>query len=75
MVNPHMDRRKFLKIGAAGAAAATAFPDAFTSALPLKKKASAKDGFIREPSREIPVVASYDVLVAGGGPSGVAAQS
>lgn len=73
MVNPHMDRRKFLKIGAAGAAAATAFPDAFVSALPLKKKASAKDGFIREPSREIPVVASYDVLVAGGGPSGVAA--
>ena len=30
---------------------------------------------IREPSREIPVVDQVDVLVAGGGPAGIAAAA
>ena len=67
-----MDRRDFIKFGAVGAAVVTAFPDAL-AAVPGKKNKLSKDGFVREPSRDIPVVASYDVLVAGGGPSGVAA--
>lgn len=67
-----MDRRDFIKIGAVGAAVVTAFPEAL-AAIPGKKNKLPKDSFVREPSRDIPVVASYDVLVAGGGPSGVAA--
>ena len=67
-----MDRRDFIKIGAMGAAVVTAFPEAL-AAIPGKKNKLPKDSFVREPSRDIPVVASYDVLVAGGGPSGVAA--
>lgn len=67
-----MDRRNFLKISAAGAVILPAFPDALASALGNNPSLSAS-GVVTEPAREIPVVASVDVLVAGGGPSGVAA--
>ena len=61
-----------MKISAVGAAVATAFPEALASVRAPREKAS-KDGFVKEPSRKIPVVATYDILVAGGGPSGVTA--
>ena len=61
-----------MKIGAVGAASLSIFPESIAASLG-KKSQRPKDGFVREPSRDIPVVASYDVLVAGGGPSGVAA--
>ncbi len=67
-----MDRRDFLKMGAVGAVVLPAFPDAIASALGNKTKLPS-GGYVNEPAREIPVVASVDVLVAGGGPSGVAA--
>ena len=67
-----MDRRDFIKISAVGAVAVTAFPETL-AAIPGKKKKNPVEGYVREPSRDIPVVANYDVLVAGGGPSGVAA--
>lgn len=67
-----MDRRSFLKISAVGAAALSAAPQAFASSLG-KKDTPPAEGYLREPSRDIPVVASFDVLVAGGGPAGVAA--
>lgn len=67
-----MDRRKFLKISAVSAAALPVLPDALASSMGKKAKVSKAD-CVKEPSREIPVVASYDLLVAGGGPSGVTA--
>jgi len=36
-------------------------------------EAGVKEGFLREPSRDIPVAGECDVLVAGGGPAGIAA--
>lgn len=66
-----MDRRKFLKIGAVGAAALPALPS--LAASKCKKKNTSSENVIVEPEREIPVAGSYDILVAGGGPAGVAA--
>ena len=63
-----MDRRDFIKISAVGAVAVTAFPETL-AAIPGKKKKNPVEGYVREPSRDIPIVANYDVLVAGGGPS------
>lgn len=69
-----MDRRNFLKATALGAGAMMVDPafkaDAKTleSATPLEVK-----GYVKESARKIPVVDSADVVVAGGGPAGVAA--
>lgn len=61
-----------MKISAVSAAALPVLPDALASSMGKKAKVSKAD-CVKEPSREIPVVASYDLLVAGGGPSGVTA--
>ena len=68
-----MDRRLFLKTGAAGLAGlALAKPETqaktLTSHTPLDTQ-----GYVREPARRIPVVDSADVVVIGGGPAGFAA--
>ena len=68
-----MDRRSFLKTGAAGAVGlALSGPDAQakvqTGETPLEV-----NGYVREPARKIPVVDSADVVVVGGGPAGFAA--
>ncbi|MBO4428041.1 MAG: FAD-dependent oxidoreductase [Bacteroidales bacterium] len=73
-----MDRRKFLKVGAAGAGAVAAGNVvSYAKETEKVKPASetvAVDGYVSEPAREIPVVAKCDVLVAGGGPAGFAAS-
>lgn len=70
-----MDRRDFLRVSACASAAASvgavpgvASESARVSPTPLKSS-----GTVREPARKIPVVDSADVVVLGGGPSGVAA--
>ena len=68
-----MDRRLFLKTGAAGLAGlALGSPEAEAKAqqatTPLETQ-----GYVREPARRIPVVDSADVVVIGGGPAGFAA--
>ena len=68
-----MDRRSFLKTGAAGLAGlALSGPDAQAKVqkgeTPLEVS-----GYVREPARKIPVVDSADVVVVGGGPAGFAA--
>lgn len=71
-----MDRRKFLKIGAIGAGSVAA-----SSLLPLKLDAKSEvsrtplesEGYVKEPSRKIPVVDSADIVVVGGGPAGFSA--
>lgn len=75
--NSTMDRRKFLKIGAAGAGAVAAGSVTSFAQEPEKVKIASEavsaQGYVSEPAREIPVVAACDVLVAGGGPAGFAA--
>ena len=69
-----MDRRKFLKTAALGTGAMMIDP-AFTAdaeSRELKTPLEVK-GYVRERSRKVPVVDSADVVVAGGGPAGVAA--
>lgn len=72
-----MDRRDFLKIGAAGTGLlASGGIDALASPAETVKPSSPEvsaDGYVREPARKIPVVASCDVLVVGAGPAGFAA--
>lgn len=71
-----MDRRDFLKKALLSAGAVVS-----TSVLPAtagrrSEKCSTRLetlGYVREPARDIPVIASADVVVVGGGPSGVAA--
>jgi hypothetical protein len=70
-----MDRRSFLKVSACASAAASvgavpavASERTVVSPTPLEIK-----GTVREPARKIPVIDSADVVVLGGGPSGVAA--
>lgn len=71
-----MDRRNFLKIGAAGTAAASL--GLVTSFTPEPKQETGKTrldvkGYVSEPARKIPVVDAADLVVLGGGPAGVAA--
>ena len=65
-VDSGVSRRGFL-CGVA-AAGASAMPCAAGVA-----KAPAAGDFLREPARDIPVAGRCDVLVAGGGPAGIAA--
>lgn len=73
-----MDRRNFLKIGAAGTAAASLGLATGFSPEPRKKEIEAKTrldvkGYVSEPAKKIPVVDAADIVVLGGGPAGVAA--
>lgn len=72
-----MDRRKFLKIGAAGAGAVAAgsvssYAKSKETVKPASEAVEVK-AYVSEPARKIPVVADCDVLVVGGGPAGFAA--
>ncbi len=75
-----MDRRKFLKNSLIGIGASS-----LMSIPGLKASASSKEnieevktrlntiGYVNEPPRRIPIIATADVVVLGGGPAGVAA--
>ena len=77
-----MDRRNFLKtgaltLGAAAFATETIFvagkeTDAFAAGKAVEVKVPS-EGYVKEPSRRIPLIATADVAVVGGGPAGVAA--
>lgn len=72
-----MDRRQFLKNTMLGAGAFATSGSLSAKKISTTEKSKtplqAKGGFITEPSREIAVVDSADVVVVGGGPAGVAA--
>ena len=71
-----MDRRDFIKTSMLGTAAAmTGCNNVFTGGrkkhnTPLRLEAN---GWLKQPSREIPVIAEADLVVLGGGPAGVSA--
>lgn len=69
-----MDRRKFLKTSVLGAATAAFAPRAFAApeTETIKPKVPSS-GYVQEPSRNIPIIASADVVVVGGGPAGFSA--
>ena len=74
-----MDRRDFLKIGAVSAGAVAAGGIGASAAGKTEKvkpstEALKVDGYVSEPARKIPLIASCDVLVVGGGPAGFAAS-
>lgn len=67
-----MDRRQFIKT--AGLSAVAMGLGAPSDAKTVKSKTPLETrGYLKEPSRMIPVVDSADVVVCGGGPAGVAA--
>lgn len=71
-----MNRRDFLKRTAAGTSLmAVSGIEAQAGKRKVKKVETRlpAEGYLREPAREIPVVASADVVVVGGGPAGFAA--
>lgn len=77
-----MDRRNFLKTGALTLGAAAFATETISAAgketdvLARCKAVEAKvpsEGYVKEPSRRIPLIATADVAVVGGGPAGVAA--
>ncbi len=72
-----MDRRNFLKASLIGAGALTlsgaGAPPAFAARKKNVPSAIQPQGWVSEPSRKIPVVASVDLVVVGGGPAGVSA--
>ena len=71
-----MKRRDFLKIGSAATGAALvgrAIPAAGAEKTKLSTDNIAVEGYVKEPARKIPVIASCDILVAGAGPAGFAA--
>ncbi|MBN1347668.1 MAG: FAD-dependent oxidoreductase [Phycisphaerae bacterium] len=63
-----LDRRTFLKTGAAAAVALPSYASA-----PAAAKDDTPMKAYREPARDVPVVEHADVVVCGGGPAGVAA--
>ena len=65
--NSGMDRRTFFG-GMAVVGGAAVLPGAACAS-----EADARNGFLREPARDVPVAGECDVLVAGGGPAGIAA--
>ena len=71
-----MKRRDFLKIGSAATGAMLvggAVPAEGAEKVKLSSDGVPVEGYVREPARKIPVVASCDILVAGAGPAGFAA--
>ena len=62
-----IDRRTFFG-GLAAVGGTVVLPVGASAAEP-----AVKEGFLREPAREVPVADACDVLVAGGGPAGIAA--
>ncbi|MBQ1909442.1 MAG: FAD-dependent oxidoreductase [Bacteroidaceae bacterium] len=73
-----MDRRNFLKRTTAGAGLLAVSPSLQTLDAATRKKKKVKtrlpvEGYVSEPARQLPVVASADVVVVGGGPAGFAA--
>ena len=70
-----MKRRDFLKIGTAATGAMLVGGVSEAHAAEKVKTATdlSVEGYVREPARKIPVVASCDILVAGAGPAGFAA--
>ena len=70
-----MDRRDFLKTSAACTGAAIIGQSCANDNVETIKTATELDikGYVNEPAKRIPVIDSADVVVLGGGPSGVAA--
>ena len=72
-----MKRKDFLKITALGVGAFGAgslLTNAALSDSPQKVETPLEtEGWLQEPPRQIPIVATADVVVAGGGPAGIAA--
>ena len=70
-----MDRRKFLKASMLGVGATMlGVPEIIASEAPRRDPIRLEsNGWLKQPAREIPVVAEADVVVLGGGPAGVAA--
>lgn len=69
-----MDRRQFLKLTGAAAAASVISPATELSAARKKGRTPLETkGYVKEPARQIPIVDSADVVVLGGGPAGFAA--
>ena len=71
-----MKRRDFLKIGSAATGAMLvggAVPAEGAEKVKPASEGVGVDGYVKEPSRKIPVIASCDILVAGAGPAGFAA--
>ena len=68
-----MDRREFFKTSMLGAAILSA-PEIIARETPQRTPLRLEaNGWLKQPAREIPVVAEADVVVLGGGPAGVAA--
>ena len=70
-----MDRRKFLKASMLGVGATMlGVPEIIASEAPRRDPIRLEsNGWLKQPAREVPVVAEADVVVLGGGPAGVAA--
>ena len=68
-----MDRRLFLKTGAAGLVGLALDSPQAEAKAQKSKTPLANQGYVREPARQIPVVDQADVVVIGGGPAGFAA--
>lgn len=70
-----MDRRKFLKASMFGMGATMlGVPELVAKESPRRDPVRLEsNGWLKQPAREIPVVAEADVVVLGGGPAGVAA--
>ena len=71
-----MDRRDFLKRTAAGTSLMAVSGIEARAARQKVKRVETRlpaEGYLKEPAREIPVVAGADVVVVGGGPAGFAA--
>ena len=70
-----MDRRNFLKTSMLGVGATMfGIPEIIAKDSPARPPLRLEaNGWLKQPAREIPVVAEADVVVLGGGPAGVAA--
>ena len=69
-----MNRRHFLKQGLLlGGTLAIGTSSAVASEPKQQKQSTAREGFVSEPSRQIPILLTTDIIVVGGGPAGIAA--
>lgn len=72
-----MDRRKFLKASAVCAVSLSAAESIMAEGKQKAERSRTRleiKGYVKEPSRSIPVVDAADVVVVGGGPAGFAAS-